>query len=635
MSRGITQTSCVVKGRRCLEDERLSGDYDLTDKAVGSENDVVPAAEDNSDIEDISSQIKEKPKKKTEDESVKQFRRKKGGWVKWLILGLVIAAVVGFVVYKAIDAKKKLQEALASNDTTTAQVTRMDLSKAISATGTIQSKDVRTITSPLSGVKIDEVNVKVGDMVKEGDIVVTFSREDINKKIGQIEEDITEQQKIKNLDGKNRENTYVNNYDLQTYSVATKYELLQKAEKDLQKAKDDLAKACSDKGDFESLHEEAKDKIEEVEKEYKGIMQKLQTETNPDEQGRLQVAADGLSAKISKYRTALDSSYGDNLEKLEEAIKSAQRTVDDKTRDYNNAFVDYNKAGYDSTFKNAESDYNYNKGIVQANDNIKQLERQKEQNEDTLDNYIVTAPISGLVTAVNAQQGNGYQATTGALMTIQAVDIYEVTTQIDEYDINNVRVGQSVAIMTDATGEDELSGKVTFIAPTATSSSSSGSNSGSAAASSGSSSTFEVRIDIDKKDDRLKFGMSAKLNILIDTHKNVLAVPYDAIEEKEGGKTVVYVTDNSAPTGAPDDTLGIQVVGVDGLVKQDDKPEGKGGKPGAPGGKANAKEIPVQIGLESDYYTEVISNQLSEGMTVLVNSTAGELDDGMPMFMGM
>ena len=622
-----------------MEDERLSGDYDLTDKAVGSENDVVPAAEDNSDIEDISSQIKEKPKKKTEDESVKQFRRKKGGWVKWLVLGLVIAAVVGFVVYKAIDAKKKLQEALASNDTTTAEVTRMDLSKAISATGTIQSKDVRTITSPLSGVKIDEVNVKVGDMVKEGDIVVTFSREDINKKIGQIEEDITEAKQVKNLDGKNRENTYVNNYDLQTYGVATAYDTLNQRAEDLQKAKDDLQKACNDKADFKSLNEEAKKKIDEVQEDYLKKEKELK-DTQTSEPNNYEKIADltnelaGISNKLKKYRDAIDG-YDNQIESLESAEKKAKETVDTAQRNYDDAYVKFNKAGYDSSFANAKSDYEYTSGIVKANDSIKQLERQKEQNEDTLDNYIVTAPISGLVTAVNAQQGNGYQATTGALMTIQAVDIYEVTTQIDEYDINNVRIGQSVAIMTDATGEDELSGKVTFIAPTATSSSSSGSNSGSAAASSGSSSTFEVRIDIDKKDDRLKFGMSAKLNILIDTHKNVLAVPYDAIEEKEGGKTVVYVTDNSAPTGAPDDTLGIQVVGVDGLVKQDDKPEGKGGKPGAPGGKANAKEIPVQIGLESDYYTEVISNQLSEGMTVLVNSTAGELDDGMPMFMGM
>ena len=51
-----------------------------------------------------------------------------------------------------------------------------------------------------------------------------------------------------------------------------------------------------------------------------------------------------------------------------------------------------------------------------------------------------------------------------------------------------------------------------------------------------------------------------------------------------------------------------------------------------PGGLGNAKEIPVQIGLESDYYTEVISPEIKEGMTVLVNSTAGELQQDMSIF---
>ena len=623
-----------------MEDERLSGDYDLTDKTAGSEIDVVPEAEDNSDIEDISSQIKEKPKKKTEEESVKQFRRKKHGWVKWLVIGLIVAGIAGFVVYNVIETKRKLQDALADSGTTTATVTRMDLSKAINATGTIQSKDVRTITSPLTGVKIDEVNCKVGDMVTQGDVIVTFSREDINKKIGQIEEDITEQQKLKNLDGKNRENTYVNNYDLQTYSVATAYDTLNQKAQDLQKAKDELQKACNDKADFKSKYEEAKDKIGSAkddlynkEVEYKNwqVGKDLSKDPYYKEDLEWKDRISQLESKVKDYQSTIDG-YDKSIETYESTEKTKREAVETAQRTYDDAYVKYNKAGYDSTFANAKTDYDYTSGIVKANDNIKQLERQKEQNEDSLDNYIVTAPISGLVTAVNAQEGNGYQATTGALLTIQAVDVYEVTTQIDEYDINNVRIGQNVAIMTDATGDDELSGKVTFIAPTATSSSSNGS-SGGTSTSSGSSSTFEVKIDIDKKDERLRLGMSAKLNILIDTHKNVLAVPYDAIEEVEG-KTVVYVADNAAPADNGDDSLGIQVVGVDGLIKQDDKPDDKDKKPQA-AGKPRGKEIPVQIGLESDYYTEVISDQLKEGMTVLVNSTAGELENEMPMFMGM
>ena len=563
----------------------------MSEDILGASDDLEDIKE-SEDIEDISEEIKKKPKKKTEDEdtSVRQFRRKKNGWVKWVVIGVIIAAIIGFIVYKAIDTKNKIAEAMSNSNTTTAEITRMDLSKAISTTGTIQSKDVRTITSPLSGVKIERVHYKVGDMVQQGDVVVEFSFEDINKKIGQIEEDIDEAKQTKALDAGDRNNTYVNSYDLQTYNVASAYDNLQQKGDALKRAKEDLDKICTEKGDYKRNHNR---------------------DDNPD-------------------------AYDSAIQGYEDREITAQRAIEDAQKAYDNAFVSFNKASYDASFSNAKSDYNLSKGNVTATDNVKSLERQLEQNQDSLDNYIVTALISGLVTAVNAQEGNGYQATTGALFTVQAVDIYEVTTQVDEYDINNVKVGQKVAIMTDATGDEELEGKVTFIAPTATTSSSA-----TAASSSSSSNTFEVKVDVVKKDERLRLGMSAKLNILVDTHNNVLAVPYDAIEEKEGGQTVIYVVDETAEANKPKKDEGIpsiQVFGEDGLLKSsgDDKDASADadnpGKFGKPGGRENAKEIPVQIGLESDYYTEVISPEIKEGMTVLVNSTAGELQQDMSIF---
>ncbi|MBO4903937.1 MAG: efflux RND transporter periplasmic adaptor subunit [Lachnospiraceae bacterium] len=582
---------------------------------------------DNSDIEDISEEIRKKPnrKKNNQDTSVNQFRKKKHGWIKWTVIGLLAAGIIGFVVYKVLDTKNKVEAALGESTTTTAEITRMDISKAISTTGTIQSKDVRTITSPLSGVKIDKVHFKVGETVQEGDVVVEFSFEDINKKIGQIEEDITEAKTVKGLDEGDRKNTYVNSYDLQTYNVAMAYDTLQQKGDALQKAKDDLAKICNEKGDYKSLHEEAQSKRESVEKEYIEKQAKLKASTDPDETARLTIEVEDLSNKLAKYSNALGDKYDSTIKEYEEKEKSAQRTVDDAQKAYDNAFVDFNKKGYDASFNNAKSDYTLNKGNASANDNVKSLERQLEQNQDSLDNYIVTAPISGVITAVNAQEGNGYQATTGALFTVQAIDVFEVTTQVDEYDINNVKIGQKVAIMTDATGDDELEGRVTFIAPTAT-----------AATGNSTSNTFEVKMDIVNKDERLKLGMSAKLNILVDTHDNVLAVPYDAIEEKDGGQTVIYVAQKEDKPEQPEEGQPvIQVFGEDGLLKNTGDKPAKPDKPGAAGKMGNAKEIPVQIGLESDYYTEIISPEIKEGMTVLVNSKAGEIKNDMDMFMGM
>jgi hypothetical protein len=89
----------------------------------------------------------------------------------------------------------------------------------------------------------------------------------------------------------------------------------------------------------------------------------------------------------------------------------------------------------------------------------------------------------------------------------------------------------------------------------------------------------------------------------------------------------------------------IPVFGLDGLLNKSDDVTASADKPDMPGGPgkeagafsnrpANSREIPVQIGLEGDYYTEVISPEIKEGMTVLVNSTAGELMSDFEMMMG-
>ncbi len=612
----------------------MSRDEDQGVRGAVNGSETVPSSYgDSSDIEDISEEIRKKPKKKNEeqDSSVKQFRKKKkGGWIKWVVIIAVIAAIIAFVVHKTIQTKNKVMEALNSNTSSTAEVKRMDISKAISTTGTIQSKDVRTLTSRLAGVKIDKVNYKVGDMVNEGAIVVAFSVDDINKKIGQLEEDITEAKQAKALDAGDRNNTYVNSYDLQTYSVANAYEKLQRADVDLQKAKDELQRVCDQRAEFKALHEEAKENIEKVEKEYKDKQLEYNATDPTDTQklAELQVDIDNLYAKITTYRTAMGDNYDTKITGFEDQEKVKFDLRDTAQRNYDTAWVEFNKAGYDASFGNAKTDYTNSKGNLTANDNVKNLERQKEQNEDSLADYIVTAPITGLVTSVNAEEGNGYQATSGALMTIQAVDILEVSTQVDEYDINSVQIGQHVAIMTDATGEDELEGRVTFIAPVAT----------AVQGNNTTSNTFEVKIDIVKKDERLKLGMSAKLNILVDTHDNVLAVPYDAIEEKDG-QTYVYVIDRNAAEKKPSDSGTTNILGIE-VFTQDGKQKNTTSEPSKPvsgekGKPADAREIPVQIGLESDYYTEIISPQISEGMTVVVNSTAGDVKNDLDILMGM
>lgn len=167
----------------------------------------------------------------------------------------------------------------------------------------------------------------------------------------------------------------------------------------------------------------------------------------------------------------------------------------------------------------------------------------------------------------------------------------QVTTTVEEYDINKIKKGQKVIMLTDATDEDEIEGEVTFAALTAGSSSLNSSGSGntsqtqsggsSSGSSSGTSSGYSVKICIKKADERLRIGMTAKCSIVLEEVTDVFAVPYDAIHENTNGENVIYAMD----------TFG-------------------------------KKEVVVTKGMESDYYVEISGDDLQEGMQVMIPSDA-------------
>jgi multidrug efflux pump subunit AcrA (membrane-fusion protein) len=183
------------------------------------------------------------------------------------------------------------------------------------------------------------------------------------------------------------------------------------------------------------------------------------------------------------------------------------------------------------------------------------------------------------------------------------VDTFDVTTEIDEYDINDIQVGQEVVIKTNATGDEELSGVVTKVAPMATGSTNSGSLSsgslagldisslmGSSSSSlSGSSSddvTFTVTIHVNTQSSKLRIGMTAKLSIIEQKNEDVLSVPYNAV--------------------LSDDDENYYVNKITGTDEE---------------GNYITKKVSVTKGIESDYYTEIINSGLQEGDEVLLPKT--------------
>lgn len=134
---------------------------------------------------------------------------------------------------------------------------------------------------------------------------------------------------------------------------------------------------------------------------------------------------------------------------------------------------------------------------------------------------------------------------------------------IPEYEIQNVELGMTAKITTDAT-EGEIEGTLTQISPVASSQ-----NGG-----------FSAEVTVTTPNSGLYVGINATVEIIQSTIDNVFVVPIDAVGTNEAGESIVFVKESGSGTDAV------------------------------------FKEVVVTTGEENDYYVEISSAELSEGMEV-------------------
>src|SRR5688572_9274253 len=123
------------------------------------------------------------------------------------------------------------------------------------------------------------------------------------------------------------------------------------------------------------------------------------------------------------------------------------------------------------------------------------------------------------------------------LVTIPDLSAYKVNLQVNEGDVNKVTPGLKVQIRPEAIPNTTFTGKVAKVSRV--------SGQQQWWASSDGGSKFDVEIEMEGVDARIRPGMKCKSEILIEEVKGVLFVPIDSIFEKDG-KTYCYVVASPA-----------------------------------------------------------------------------------------
>ena len=285
---------------------------------------------------------------------------------------------------------------------------------------------------------------------------------------------------------------------------------------------------------------------------------------------------------------------------------------------------------------------------------IQDLQNQLDSAQKQLENYRITAPISGTIIKQNAV--NGDAAERGSLLSTIS-DHMEFSISIDELDIAKIQVGQKANITIDALPESSdvpLTGQVTKIAVEGT--------------SQNGVTTYPVTVSVNETS-KLKAGMNANAEIMINQKTDVLMVPLEAIQKVQGKNFVVVVGGlaGSIDNGAGNTKMGAPDVnnqsGNTGSVKRTRGSGTNAGNTGAPQSSENAGNTqdapnaensetaqnqqnaqkawaarnagnqdatgnnmntvmrPVELGINNDDYVEVLSG-LQEGEQVVLPTLA-------------
>ncbi len=279
-------------------------------------------------------------------------------------------------------------------------------------------------------------------------------------------------------------------------------------------------------------------------------MQKLQEAKNKYETALAALAS--TKADIQNQMADLENNIKMEIYSLEQARLRAKNAIYEAENKRLEIELNLKKAelSYQRLLEQKKSMEKINAAkLRQAELEVEQARLKLQQAEDNLKKLTLTSPADGLVVYKKVWDGGqmsklkvGYTPWRGqALIEIPSQNRMKVVGTINEIEISRVKKGEDAEIRLDAIKDSVFTGKVREVATLAHKDRGSDKN------------VFDVEILINEENPQLKPGMTAHCKIISRKLKNVLTIPIDAVQLKNGrsivfnarGKPVVIETGES------------------------------------------------------------------------------------------
>ena len=534
--------------------------------------------------------------------------KKKRRWKKFAVAGVALVVVAG-VAWQLLSPSQSA--AAADTSYTTAEVTRMDVSSSITGSGTLEAADSYSVSTLLEGT-ILTADFEEGDQVEEGTVLYTIDDSDAANSLEQAQISLNQSER-------SYQNTVESLEDLTvTADTAGRIYTLDVEVGDEVTAGQQVATIR----DSDTMELTVPFPADDAAGFYVGqsatVTLDSTFETLTGTVSEISGNTEVLTGNMIVRNVTIDVSNPGGLS----TSQSASATVNGVGSSSGGTFaytgeatVTADVAGTVSSISVAEGD-RVSKGqtllqltseelsdqVQSAEESLRNAQISYENQTEQLDDYTVTAPITGTIVDKNYNAGEITEANQ-VLCTIYDLSYLTMTLSVDELDIANIQVGQTVAVTADAVEDTTYEGVVTKVSVAGT--------------STGSATTYPVTIRIDETDGLLP-GMSVDATITLDSAEDVLAIPSAALNR---GDTVLLTADSPSAAGAeaqqPED-------GTDAETSA-------GGGDAETAGDESSQYVSVQVttGISDDSYIEITSG-LQEGDTVVyIPTTSSDSDMGM------
>lgn len=281
-----------------------------------------------------------------------------------------------------------------------------------------------------------------------------------------------------------------------------------------------------------------------------------------------------FEAQVDQAKAGLLSAKA-NLDKSEATLVDAQRTLN-RTKELfgKNLIARSDLDTAETNFLSARAQT----GVSKAQ--ISQADAALRTAETNLRYTKIVSPVDGIVVSRNVDVGQTVAASfqTPTLFTIaQDLTKMQIDTSVDEADIGRINKGMEVEFTVDAYPETTFKGKVFQVR--------------NAPITVQNVVTYDVVIQVDNPDLKLKPGMTTNVSIIISTKTGVVRIPKSALRFSP-----------VAPEKSRTARSGQKGPGV--WVLEKDAP----------------KRVSVTVGISDGTYSELLSGELTEGQEVIVES---------------